>query len=134
LTTGTFEADDAFRLHYVGGTLDQQPIGNALHKIAIKNPSDNQWRYIVIRIRLFAKFGGPVYRIVAGRRFNPNKPVSILLEEASALRTYDRTIFGSPSYFSIPEGLWDPNAPSSDKASPTMLPRYIRGAAGSRQQ
>jgi hypothetical protein len=117
---------DAIRLYYVGGSLADEPASEKLHEIGFETPDTIQWQYIVVRIRLFAKYGGPVYRIVAGKRIRPNKPAGVLLEEAIAGRNSDRMIFGYPSSPPIPEGLWDPNAPSSGAAPARGQARFVR--------
>jgi hypothetical protein len=117
---------DAIRLYYVGGRLDNEPVSDDLHEIGIEQPDAIQWEYIVVRIRLFARYGGPVYRVVAGRRISPNKPAEVLLEEIIAGRKLDRTIFGYLSSPPIPEGLWDPNAPSSGAAPEQAQFRHVR--------
>lgn len=117
---------DSLRLHYVGGIVREHAPSNELHEIEIEKPNDEQWQYIVVRIRLFAKFGAPIYRIVAGRRLKPNKPVAILLEEAGVVRKIDRTPFRDPSSTPIPEGLWGPSAPSLHAESAIKPQRFVR--------
>lgn len=117
---------DAFCLHYVGGISEAPPPGPLLHEISIEPATSEQWEYIVVRVRLFARYGAPIYRVVSGRRRQPNKPKEVLLEEALAGRRFDKTIFDPRSSSPIPEGLWHQGAPSSDAAPPQGYSRHIR--------
>jgi hypothetical protein len=121
---------DEYRVHYVGGHLDDEPPSSSLHEISIEEPTEEQWQYIVVRIRLFAIYGSPVYRVVAGRRLNPKKPLAILLEEANESRRTDRMTFANQPCSPIPEGLWDPSAPSYGEAPRPALRRFVRVVTG----
>ena len=121
---------DSVRLYYVGGILTIPPAGTELHEIVIEETEDHQWQYVIVRIRLFSKYGAPVYRVVAGRRFNPKKPVGVLLAEANASRKTDKMTFADRPSSPIPEGLWDPSAPSFREAPDLKRSRWLRAKTG----
>lgn len=112
--------------HYVGGVLEPYPDTPSLHEIGIEQPTNDAWRYWVVRIRLFARLGGPTYRIIAGERLSPTKPLEVLLAEVGGGRSSYRTPVGDPLGHPIPKGLLDPNAPSANEAPSPKLKRFLR--------
>jgi len=119
---------DRHRLYYVGGLLDTPPEAEKLHEIDIEHPTPETWRHVVVRIRLLAKYGTPIYRVVAGERLNPIAPLEVLLARANAPHTGQRSSAGDQTSPPIPAGLWDPNAPSSREAPEPKTARYVRAA------
>lgn len=118
---------DGARFFYVGSSLTVDPPNpDALHEVGFEEPATEQWQLWVVRIRLFAQFGAPTYRVVSGFRLAPAKPLEVLLAEADALRNplgmFARYRADPP----MPSGLWDRDAPSSN-AIPAQGPdRYLR--------
>ncbi len=53
--------------NFVGGAQEYLPPSNHLHEIGFE-PTSSEHDYIVVRIRLFAFLGAPVYRVVVGTR------------------------------------------------------------------
>ena len=63
------EGGDRFR--YVGGEFKPGAPGAGLHEIGFEQGVTG---YLVVRIRLFASLGAPVYRVVVGLPLNPEAP------------------------------------------------------------
>ena len=117
---------DIHMLHYVGGYSEIPPASANLHEIGIEDPTDRTWKHIVVTVRLFAQFGAPVYRIIAGDRINPKPPLGVLLAQASVLRNSQKNFSENPTSHPIPVGLWDPNVPSSSSIPVPNFQRWIR--------
>jgi hypothetical protein len=62
--------DDAEVLRsHIGGNLEQIPPSNELHEIGFYD-EPNYPNLVIVRLRLFAKYGGPAYLIVVGEKNN----------------------------------------------------------------
>ena len=63
--------------HLVGGTRLLMPSVNQLHTLERSNVVRNNTRYLIVSIRLFARFGGPHYQVVTGALDPTTHAVSI---------------------------------------------------------
>jgi hypothetical protein len=117
---------DEWATYYVGGLPKSESAGSTLHEISIEAPTVETWRYVVVRIRLFANVGAPTYRVVAGERLNPTKPLDTLLAEAGVLRSAGKTPAALRIRPPIPVGPWDPAAPSSNAVRGPLRKQWFR--------
>lgn len=113
LIVGPYEGWDRF---YVGGLHDIEPAGESLHEIAVEPVTAETWRYVVVRIRLFASVPAPTYRVVSGFRLSSAKPAEVPPAVGGVPRSFDRTPAVEELAPPIPQGLWDPTAPSANVA------------------
>jgi len=117
-----------WRRYYIGGHLNP-PAPNPdadLHEIGLEEQINENWDYHVVRLRLFANLGAPIYRIVAGRRLNSTTPEATLLEATDAQHSEYRNPAVEPINCPIPTGLWDQPSPSSNAAPARGLRRFVR--------
>ena len=119
---------DEHRLYYIGGSLLDFPMSRELHEIEIEQPDAQQWPYEVVRIRFFARFGAPTFRVVAGIKLSPKRPSEVALEQVDARYSSDEMTFQVPASLPIPTGLWDweKDAPSSSATRATGDSLHIR--------
>jgi hypothetical protein len=61
-------------LQYVGGVPDPQPKENLLHVLSFEDPTPDTLPFVIVRIRLFAMLGAPIYRVVVGHRLRQPVP------------------------------------------------------------
>ena len=110
------------RRYYIGGIIAQIPPSSMLHEVAFEDAHTNSdWH--VVRLRLLASIGAPVYRVVAGQKINATKSEAVPIAEADARRTSDRLHSAPEIACSIPTGLWDQPSPSADAPPAQGLPR-----------
>ena len=80
---------DPGRYRYVGGQLHTSPPGTSLHEIGFE---DGDAGYLVVKIRLFASLGAPVYRVVVGTPISLEaRPRQAPTDAGGASRTIGRT-------------------------------------------
>lgn len=58
--------EDEKRFHYVGGSLDDCPASDSLHEIDLRSCKHGDDDCLLVRIRLFAYLGAPLYWVFAG--------------------------------------------------------------------
>jgi hypothetical protein len=116
---------DEWATYYIGNLSHAAPPGANLHEIAIEPPTAETWRYVVVRIRLFASVGAPIYRVVAGERLAPAKPLEVLLAEARAPHSLG-TMPASRITPPIPTGPLGQAAPSSNAARGPLQKQWFR--------
>lgn len=117
---------DEWASYYVGGLPRAEPSTSNLHEIEIEIPTGETWRYVVVRIRLFASVGAPTYRIVSGQRLAPTKPVDVLLGEAGVLRNLRRMPAALQIRPPIPLGPLDLAAPFANEARGPLQKQWFR--------